>query len=100
MSTAPLVFCLPFPKIHSHLLMFAETASLLEFRLALVAKANFISIEHQNLLISLHGLAHTPLTIAEGVASCIVTPGGRKEPRLPIEALFLPHITSCSFNIS
>ncbi|KAJ8880470.1 hypothetical protein PR048_016940 [Dryococelus australis] len=82
--------------------MFVETASLLRVLLDSGSQANFISesclsllgIKHRNLLTPLHVLAHIPLTSAKGVASCIITPSGRKEPYLPIEALVLPQIPS------
>ncbi|KAJ8876443.1 hypothetical protein PR048_020888 [Dryococelus australis] len=49
-----------------------------------------LGVKHQTLSIPFHGFAHTPLTSAKGVTSCIITPSGRKEPYLPIEALILP----------
>ncbi|KAJ8882482.1 hypothetical protein PR048_014293 [Dryococelus australis] len=51
-------------------------------------------MKRQKLSIPQDELTHTPPTSAKGIASWITTPSRRKKPRLPIEALVLPQITS------
>nr|CAD7571841.1 unnamed protein product [Timema californicum] len=52
-----------------------------------------LGLSRRKASLALHGLSHTPLSVAKGVSTCFVRPIGLLSPSLSIDVFVLPRIT-------